>query len=103
VAIPSTQLPPNISVSVVVATLDRPADLRSCIRCLVAQVSHRTVEIIVVDNNPSSGLTPPVVAEFPGVRLVDEPRRGLAYARNRGFVMSHGSISATNDLSHLET
>jgi O-antigen biosynthesis protein len=97
VAIPSTQLPPNISVSVVVATLDRPADLRSCIRCLVAQVSHRTVEIIVVDNNPSSGLTPPVVAEFPGVRLVDEPRRGLAYARNRGFVTSHGSIIVATD------
>jgi O-antigen biosynthesis protein len=97
VAIPFTQLPPNISVSVVVATLDRPADLRSCIRCLVAQVSHRTVEIIVVDNNPSSGLTPPVVAEFPGVRLVDEPRRGLAYARNRGFVTSHGSIIVATD------
>ena len=97
VAISSTQLQSNVSVSIVVATLDRPADLRSCLRCLVAQVSPRAVEIIVVDNNPSSGLTPPVVAEFAGVRLVDEARRGLAYARNRGFVSSHGNIVVATD------
>jgi glycosyltransferase involved in cell wall biosynthesis len=84
-------------ISVVVATLDRPEDLRECLRCLVAQTSPRPVEIIVVDNNPGSNLTPPVVAEFPGVVLVEERRRGLAYARNSGVVASSGDIVVATD------
>ena len=91
------KLPPDVPVSVVVATLDRPDDLRKCLRSLVTQVSSRRVEIIVVDNNPASGLTPPVVTEFPGVILADERRKGLAYARNKGFVTSTGDIIVATD------
>lgn len=91
------ELPPHISASVVIATLDRPDDLRRCLRSLMAQVSPRPVEIVVVDNNPSSGLTPPIVAEFPGVVLVSEQRKGLAYARNAGFVASTGDIVIATD------
>ena len=54
-------------------------------------------EIVVVDNNPGSGLTPPVVADFPDVVLVNEPCRGLAYARNAGFVASKGDICIATD------
>jgi len=91
------RLPADIPVSVVVATHDRVDDLRECLRCLVAQESPRQVEIIVVDNDPSSGLTPPVVAEFPGVVLVSEPRKGLSYARNKGIVASTGDIVIATD------
>lgn len=92
-----TRLPAGVPVSVVVATLDRPDDLRECLRCLMDQKSSRRIEIIVVDNNPSSGLTPPVVAEFPGVMLVSEQRQGLAYARNAGFIASTGDIVIATD------
>jgi glycosyltransferase involved in cell wall biosynthesis len=91
------RLAPDIPVSIVIATLDRPADLRECLRSLVTQVSPRPIEIVVVDNNPTSGLTGPVVAEFPGVVLVQESRRGLAYARNAGFVASTGAIAIATD------
>ena len=91
------RLLPDISVSIVVATLDRPAELRMCLRCLVAQASPRAVEIIVVDNNPASGLTSAVVAEFSHVVLVNEPRKGLAYARNKGFTTSSGDIVVATD------
>src|SRR5512140_3654928 len=70
------------AVSIVIATYDRPSDLRACLRSLVAQVTERRTEIIVVDNHPASELTPPVVEEFPRVRLVRENRQGLSYARN---------------------
>lgn len=86
-----------VPVSVVVATHDRPYDLRECLRYLVAQASPRQVEIIVVDNNPSSGLTPPVVAEFPGVKLVTETRKGLSYARNTGITASSGDVVICTD------
>lgn len=96
-AAPTISLPAEIPVSVVVATYDRPGDLRNCLRCLMVQESRRQVEIIVVDNNPASGLTPPVVTEFPCVVLVSEQRRGLAYARNKGFITSKGNIVIATD------
>jgi len=92
-----TSLPADVPVSVVVATCDRPEDLRVCLRCLIQQISPRSIEIVVVDNHPDSGVTPPVVAEFPGVVLVNEFRRGLAYARNKGFVASTGDIVIATD------
>jgi GT2 family glycosyltransferase len=90
-------LPVDTEVSIVVATLDRPDDLRECLTHLLAQQTDRQVEIVVVDNHPASGLTPPVVAEFPGVKLAAERRRGLAYARNRGFLECRGEIAVATD------
>jgi len=69
--------PPSVDVSVVVATRNRPDDLLRCLESLTRLESPRTIEIIIVDNDPASGLTPPVVARFPGVRLVSELRGGL--------------------------
>jgi glycosyltransferase involved in cell wall biosynthesis len=80
------------TVSVVVITFDRPDDLRRCLRCIRAQSSERMVEVVVVDNHPSSSLTPPVVEEFDGVRLVEEQRQGAGYARNAGILASTGEI-----------
>ncbi|HKR00653.1 MAG TPA: glycosyltransferase [Pyrinomonadaceae bacterium] len=90
-------LPDEIPVSIVLGTRDRPAELRECLSCLAAQVTPRPVEIIVVDNNPDSGLTPPVVAEFSRVLLIDERRGGVAYARNAGIAVSSGEIIVTVD------
>jgi O-antigen biosynthesis protein len=90
-------LPSETSVSIVIGTFDRPEDLRECLRYLVKQGSPRQVEIIVVDNHPASGITPPVVAEFPSVRLVSESRQGVAYARNAGIAASIGDIIITID------
>ncbi len=91
------KLPVDVKVSIILATRDRPNDLRECLRCLLSQKTLRQVEMVVVDNNPDSGLTPPVVAEFPGVILVRERRKGLSYARNKGFVASSGDIVITID------
>jgi O-antigen biosynthesis protein len=87
----------DLSVSIVIATLDRPDDLRRCLQAVLQQATSRAVEVIVVDNNPTSGLTPPVVAEFVSVRLVQESRRGLAYARNAGILASSGDIVVATD------
>jgi GT2 family glycosyltransferase len=84
-------------VSINLATFDRPDDLRNCLKSLLAQKTQHPVEIIVVDNHPASGLTPPVVAEFATVKLVSEPRQGLAYARNAGFVHSRGEVVIATD------
>uniref|UniRef100_A0A7C4RQW0 Glycosyltransferase n=1 Tax=Desulfatirhabdium butyrativorans TaxID=340467 RepID=A0A7C4RQW0_9BACT len=91
------KLPPTCSVSVVIATRDRPDDLRECLRFLSRQRVSRPIDIVVVDNNPASGLTEPVVSAFPNVRLAVETRRGSSYARNCGIRLSTGDIVAVTD------
>jgi len=86
----SAALSPEVSVAVVVGTCDRPDDLRHCLAGLTTQRTSRPFQIIVVDNRPGSGLTPPVIAEFSQaavpVRLISEARAGVAYARNAGIL-----------------
>ena len=92
-----TVLPDNVSVSVIVATYDRPDNLRKCLKYLVNQQTSRQVEIIVVDNNPESGLTAPVVAEYSDMIVIEETRKGLSYARNAGIAASSGDIVIATD------
>ncbi len=93
----TARLPDAVSVSVVVPTYDRPQDLRECLSSLTAQATVRSLEIIVVDNHPASGLAPAVVADFPGVVLVNEARRGRSYASNKGFAAAGSEIIASID------
>ncbi len=90
-------LPADVSVSIVIATFDRPDDLRACLQGLQALESPRPIEIVIVDNHPASGLTKPLITEFPDIVWVEEPRQGLAYARNAGFVASTGDITIATD------
>jgi glycosyltransferase involved in cell wall biosynthesis len=53
-------------------------------------------EIIVVDNN-STDDTDAVVARYPNVILLHEPRRGANRARETGFEASHGDLIAHLD------
>jgi glycosyltransferase involved in cell wall biosynthesis len=85
-------------LSIVVCTRDRPDDLRSCLSSLTRlEPGRHRLELIVVDNNPASGLTEPVVRSFPGVRYETEPRPGVPYARNKGLAAAHGEIVAYID------
>lgn len=79
-------------VSIVLATRDRPDDLRRCLRSLRAQRTRHPVEVVVVDNHPATGQARAAAAEYPGVVWVEEPRRGLSYARNAGIAASQGEI-----------
>jgi GT2 family glycosyltransferase len=85
------------SVSIVVPACDRPDDLRRCLSSLVAQQTRHQVEVVVVDNRPGRGGARAVAVDFPGVRLIEEPRAGLSYARNAGFAASCGKILVATD------
>jgi GT2 family glycosyltransferase len=88
---------PVMRISVVVATYDRPDELRLCLQSLSKQHTRHDVELVVVDNHPQSGLTAPVVRAFPHVKLVSETRGGLSFARNTGFRASRGDILVATD------
>ena len=91
------RLPEDVSVSIVLPTRNRPDDLSRCLESISKQATSRPVEIVVVDNDPDSGVTPPVVARFPAARLVKEWRKGLSYARNAGILASRGDLIVATD------
>lgn len=83
--------------SVVVCTRDRTEDLKSCLPSLTPLLA-RGHEVIVVDNCPSDDSTERLVATFPGVRYVREPRAGEGAARNCGLLAaSHPIVAFTDD------
>lgn len=83
--------------SVVVATRNRPTQLRRCLASLFSQTAQFPFEVIVVDNDPASGLTRPVVEQFPKARYITEAVQGLSPARNTGFRAAHGDILVATD------
>ncbi|MBE9030715.1 glycosyltransferase [filamentous cyanobacterium LEGE 11480] len=87
-----TTIPIPHHISIIIPTCDRPDDLISCLTHLRQQQSDRHIEIIVADNRPQSGISANIVAQFPGVRYIAEPRAGSSYARNTAITASTGEI-----------
>jgi GT2 family glycosyltransferase len=83
-----------VTLSVIVCTHGRPADLERCLLALAALEDE--VETIVVDS-ASSPPVEPVAARFPGVRYLYEPEPGLSRARNRGIAAATGELVAFVD------
>jgi GT2 family glycosyltransferase len=87
-------------ITVVICTRNRPESVMTALRGLAA-THYRPVEVVVVDNAPSSDATmKSVLAEFgadPSFRYVREPRPGLSCARNRGIAEASGEIIAFTD------
>jgi glycosyltransferase involved in cell wall biosynthesis len=79
-----------LSISVIVCAYNEAEYLPACLHSLLAQ-SRPPDEILVV-NNASTDRTGDVASAVPGVRVVDEPRKGLVQARETG------RVSATGDL-----
>jgi glycosyltransferase involved in cell wall biosynthesis len=90
-------------LSFVVPAYNEETYLPACLESILAQTEtiqtqgmEDDVEIIVV-NNASTDRTREVALSFPGVRVVDEPRKGLTFARQAGFAASSGDLIANVD------
>ncbi len=85
-------------LSFVVPAYNEEAYLGACLESILDQtrgLEHLT-EIIVV-NNASTDRTREIALSYQRVRLVDELRKGLPYARQAGFLASTGSLIANVD------
>jgi GT2 family glycosyltransferase len=87
-----------MTVSVIVCTRDREEQLPRCLDSLV-RIGHPLLEVIVVDNAPTSDATEQLVrTRYAGrIRYVREPLAGLSRARNRGLAEARGEICAFTD------
>jgi glycosyltransferase involved in cell wall biosynthesis len=90
-------------LSFVVPAYNEEAYLPACLESILSQIDQRnpnlpsgSCEIIVV-NNASTDRTREVALRYPGVTVVDEPRKGLTFARQAGFAASTGTLIANVD------
>lgn len=83
--------------TVAVCTRDRAHLVAQVLDSLLRQ-SYANIEILVVDNAPSSDALEQLVrARYPGVRYVREDRPGLDWARNRAIAEARGEFLAYID------
>jgi GT2 family glycosyltransferase len=84
-----------ITGTAAICTRERPDDLRRALTALTRM--DGAADILVVDNAPVSDATRTVVAEFPRVRYVVEPAKGLDNARNRAMAETDADVVAISD------
>lgn len=84
-----------MKISFVIPAYNEEKYLPACLASLTASIARNEPliesEVIVVDNASTDG-TGRVAQNFPGVRVVREARKGLTFARQRGFEESEGDV-----------
>lgn len=89
---------PFPSLTVAICTKDRPENLARCLQSLLnLQAPASKWEILVIDNAPTDERTKEIVALFPKVRYVLEPKPGLDFARNCALRSATGDLLAYLD------
>jgi len=88
----------DVLVSFVVPAYNEEALIGLCLAAITAEVSRTScqAEIIVV-NNGSTDDTRRIALAIPGVRVVDEPQKGLVQARRAGCLAAEGVYIANID------
>jgi glycosyltransferase involved in cell wall biosynthesis len=84
-----------VNISLVIPAHNEEKYLAGCLQSVAPHID-RLLEVIVVDNASTDG-TARVASEFRFVRVVHEPRKGLLWARQRGFLESRGDHLAYMD------
>jgi glycosyltransferase involved in cell wall biosynthesis len=94
----------DLLISFVVPAYNEEALLASCLASIQAEVRRTRcrAEIIVVDNNSTDG-TRRIASSTPGVRVVDEPQKGLVPARRAGCLAANGELIANIDADTMLT
>ncbi len=85
-------------ISFVIPAHNEARCIGDCLRSVLREIdaSSCDAEVIVV-NNASTDLTGQIASGFRGVRVIDELRKGVTIARQRGFHESRGDIIACVD------
>lgn len=93
-----------MNISFVIPAYNEEASIGKCLDAIIKEsVGHKkNVEIIVV-NNASTDRTHEVAARYKNVKVVDEKRKGIVFARAAGFAASTGDLIANTDADTMLT
>lgn len=86
-----------MKVSFVVPAYNEEARIGACVSAIRAEIERvgADAEIIVANNASTDGTK--AAAEKAGARVVDEPRKGITWARQAGYQISTGELIANID------
>src|SRR5882762_1182853 len=85
----------GLTITVIVCAYNESRLLPGCLYSLLAQT--RPPDDILVINNASTDQTAAVARAVPGVRVVDEPRKGLVVARETARCAAQSAVVAFID------
>lgn len=88
-----------MKLSFVIPAYNEEERIGRCLKSVLREVArHGDIETeVIVVNNASTDGTRSVAAAFPGVRVVDEWKKGLVSARRAGYLASKGELVANVD------
>jgi glycosyltransferase involved in cell wall biosynthesis len=84
-----------MKISLIIPAYNEEKYINECLKS-VERYGQGLFEVIVVDN-ASTDKTAEVARSFPFARVVSEPRKGLLFARQKGYEESHGDFLAYID------
>jgi glycosyltransferase involved in cell wall biosynthesis len=91
---------PGMLVSCIVPVFNGAAYLREALESALAQ-TYRPFELLVVDDGSTDGSAAVARAFGERIRLIEQPNRGPAAARNAGVVAARGKLVAFLDADDL--
>ena len=92
----------GFAISFIIPAYNEEANIGRCLDSVLKEIDANSydAEIIVV-NNASTDKTKEVSLSFPRVRVVDETRKGIVFARQAGFLASKGDLIANIDADNI--
>src|SRR3989338_7379965 len=89
---------PKRMISFIIPAYNEEKFIGNCLQSIIDDLNGKSIdsEIIVV-NNASTDRTKEISRKYPGVIVIDEPRKGLSRARHMGFLHSRGDLVANLD------
>jgi glycosyltransferase involved in cell wall biosynthesis len=87
-----------MKLSFVIPAYNEEKYISQCLLAIFREMAGKNLDVeIIVVNNASTDRTREVAEKFSGVRVVDEPNKGLTKARNAGYQASSGELIANID------
>ena len=87
-----------MKLSFVIPAYNEEKFIGKCPDSIFKEITSKVYDIeIIVVNNASTDRTREVVQSFAGVKVVDEPKKGLSFARQAGFLAATGDLIANID------
>ena len=85
-----------MNISIIIPAYNEEKYIGECLAHVLKYKTPAVSEVIVV-NNASTDETSAVARRYPGIKVVDEPRKGLTRARQRGLQEATGDLLAYID------
>lgn len=91
-----------MKLSIVIPAYNEERLIGTCLESALRAMEGKPYDVeIVVVNNASTDRTREIAVSFPGVRVVDEPKRGALHARRAGHRVALGDLVAHVDADTL--